>query len=615
MKGQRILSGILVSMILLLLMVGLGQAQISEPQEISAPLATVGTTLQDPLHDGGSRSLDSLESQNPSLTSDRPSIIVLLASPSFQASYVYHTFLQSPEGMEFGPDGNLYVADWLGTQIARISPSGEMTTVIENNYQGHGPADVAFAQDGTLYFSDLRSIYAFVDGSAILKRRSSDTINRIAFGPDGNLYFTEWLSGDVMRLLSSGTTEVISTGLDNPDDLAFNAAGELLVSEWATQRIVRVDVSTGNVTGFAAAPSGPGDPLHLALESDGDLWAHGNGTLLQFDSTGAMIPFTLNDSDPSAVFAVGGVGGIAFDDQGNLWVGASPHAKITRIEPTVPGGPITDTATITLVVPGFNPRGIAVGPTGDIYAADSAGPPLEPGQVLRISPSGDREVFVTLAGAAPHGIAVDRDGNIFLSVDILNEGGLNRVNRILKVTAHGAVSDYVTNVCSRELAIGSDGYLYALLPHEGKILKITGAETYTEFFTGLGDDTGHKSIAAAPDGGLYMAMGLTGEVWYLPQTGNSHTVIASIPTLIGNPNAIAVTPSGDVFVQTHNNYHLWRITKEGALVDYADRVFNDPNGLAISLDERSVYVSRGGSIDRIPIVDQFLLPLVMRQSS
>jgi sugar lactone lactonase YvrE len=371
-----------------------------------------------------------------------------------------------------------------------------------------------------------------------------------------------------------------------------------------------VDVSTGNVTEFASATFGPGDPIQLAIESDGDLWAHGNGTLFQFDSAGAMVPFTLNGSDPSAVLGRphANPGGIAFDNQGNLWVGDSPNAKITRIEPVIPGGPIASTATITLAVRGFNPTGIAVGLNGDIFAAHSADPPLEPGQILRITPSGNREVFVSLAGAL-FGIAVDLDGNIFASEDALSVG-----KRIVKVTPQGVASDYVTNISSTpgRLTVGSDGYLYALLPDEGKILQITGAETYTDFFTQLGAGSWSTSIAAAPSGGLYVANGQTGEVWYVPETGNSHTVVAYIPTLTGPPNAIAVTPAGDVFVQTHNNYHLWHITPGGVLQDYAADVFGDPYGLAISPDGSSVYVSRGGSVDRIPVVEQVFLPITLK---
>ncbi|MFN8453369.1 MAG: hypothetical protein U0401_01645 [Anaerolineae bacterium] len=539
---------------------------------------------------------------------DQPTTIEIVTAPHRKASYVYHSVLQSPESLEFGPDGNLYVADWLARQIVYLTPSGQASTVIYHNL-GNGARDIAFANNGTLYFNDHQDIYAVVNGSAVWKGHSNDIINRIAFGPDGYLYFTERISGNVRRLLSDGTTQLITTGLGNPDDLIFNAAGDLLVAESTNQRIVKVKVNTGQVTPFASAVFSPevGDPIQLALESDGDLWAHSNGTLFQFNNTGAIVPYTLNGWEPS--FALGNPpgtpGGIAFDGQGNLWVGDSPAAKLVRIEPLVPGGPITNTATITLVIPGFSPSSIAVGPNGDIFAAHSKDQPLGPGQILRITPTGQREVFTTLSGVLG-GMTIDAQGNIFVSQTIFSVG-----HKIVKISPQGVASNYVTNFSPvGHLTMGRDGYLYAFLAMEGKIVQITAAETYSDFYTGFTPYNYTVSITAAPQGGLYVVNGATAELGYIPETGHAYTVIAFDPSLVDSLTEVTVTPSGDIFYMSQ--YQLMHATPQGAIRLYAIHVFGDPDGLVPSLDGGSVYVTRGGSIDRIPVADSVFLPVIRK---
>ncbi len=65
--------------------------------------------------------------------------------------------LNSPQQIAFDKAGNLYIADDQNDCIRRIDPQGVITTVVKSPQ--YGATGVAFAPDGTVYFSDSSRIY------------------------------------------------------------------------------------------------------------------------------------------------------------------------------------------------------------------------------------------------------------------------------------------------------------------------------------------------------------------------------------------------------------------------------------------------------------------------
>jgi DNA-binding beta-propeller fold protein YncE len=81
----------------------------------------------------------------------------------------------SPRGIDFDEEGNLFVADFMNNAIRKITPEGVVTTVIKSEgvvsinegsrlvdgpagtAQFNGPYGIAVGSDGSLYFSDLYS--------------------------------------------------------------------------------------------------------------------------------------------------------------------------------------------------------------------------------------------------------------------------------------------------------------------------------------------------------------------------------------------------------------------------------------------------------------------------
>jgi len=258
--------------------------------------------------------------------------------------------LQGPTGMAFDRSGNLYVADTWADRVRRIDPSriiatiaGSGPTTLERatysnpdpneGFSGDGapataarfyaPRGLAFDSHGTLYVADsfngrVRPISP--DGTVTSLNASSLPApmwlpRYLAFDASGNLYVADGAPNALMANVIGGCrivrvspagviTVVAGTGtcgfsgdggpaaaaqLNNPNGLAFDAAGNLYVADSNNQRIRRIDRS-GNISTVAgtgtpgfSGDGGPGinaklyDPFGIGIVGDNLYIAEGGG--------------------------------------------------------------------------------------------------------------------------------------------------------------------------------------------------------------------------------------------------------------------------------------------------------------------------------------------------
>ncbi len=213
-----------------------------------------------------------------------------------------------PYGVAVGEDGAIYVAEAGANALYRYDPAAddpalELVTVLpglpgsEPNPARNGaaeldpvPTGLAPARGGGMYVGYL-SGFPFPAGGAKVVLVAEDGavsdavtgltgVVDVEVGPDGLLYVTEfasgfdlesqppgWIadSGRVLRVLDDGTTEVVADGLNKPNGIAFDGAGNLYVavnSDLPPQagpqgQLVRIDgVATGGAATPAATPIG-----------------------------------------------------------------------------------------------------------------------------------------------------------------------------------------------------------------------------------------------------------------------------------------------------------------------------------------------------------------------
>jgi prepilin-type N-terminal cleavage/methylation domain-containing protein len=186
--------------------------------------------------------------------------------------------INNPQGLVFGPDGNLYFAEQLNHVIRKI----DMVTNIMTTVAGTGTG--GYTGDGG------------PATSARLNQPSS-----VAFGPDGSMYIADYSNHRVRRVASDGTISTVAgngvfaydgggqaldSAIGTPFDVIVGQGGDLYVTLTAHKVIVRISTDSV-VSTYVGNPS----------SSDNSLFADG------LTATDARIE---------------GLGGMSFDLDGNL---------------------------------------------------------------------------------------------------------------------------------------------------------------------------------------------------------------------------------------------------------------------------------------------------------
>lgn len=214
-----------------------------------------------------------------------------------------------------------------------------------------------------------------------------------------DLFEADFSSGIIYRFTPAGARTVYTSGLDGPEGLAFDAAGNCFVSETGTGTIYKF-LTDGTQTIFASGLNGPAS---LVFDAAGNLFEADffGGVIYKFDPSGARTTFATGLSGPA---------NLIFDSTGRLLATDFHTGNIYRFT--------TDGMRSTFASGVGNPHGLAFGIGADLFVADFSG-----GTILRFTPAGDRSTFASGLNG-PHGLVFDQAGDLF-SVDY-NTGNIYR---------------------------------------------------------------------------------------------------------------------------------------------------------------------------------------------
>jgi WD40 repeat protein len=239
----------------------------------------------------------------------------------------FTTSVSYPRLMTFGPDGNLYVADYGGgSGVLRFNGTTGASMGVFATGGLASPTGVTFSPGGDLFATSCGSpnvirfngsTGAYVGVFATTPNGSACLVG-IQFGPNGDLLVAEQNSNSIQRY--NGTTGAYigvfasGNGLMSPEGITVHG-GDVYVANYSGNDVLRFNGTTGSFVSVFV-PAGSGGligPYDLAFGPDGNLYvgSYTNSNVVKYDgTTGAFV----------SVFASGGglanTVGIAFTGVG-----------------------------------------------------------------------------------------------------------------------------------------------------------------------------------------------------------------------------------------------------------------------------------------------------------
>jgi uncharacterized protein (TIGR03437 family) len=353
--------------------------------------------------------------------------------------------LSRPSGVALDGAGNLYIADTGTNRVRQVAPLGIIRTVAGTGMAGPGPDQTAAARSnlyspmsaavgsaGNLYIADTynhrirvvdaNGLILTVAGTGVAGRGAEGlpaaqmnlrAPQGVCLDRAGTLYIVDTGNHRVLRVLPSGATETAAGNgspgdagdggaaalaqLNLPGACALDTAGNLFISDTGSHRIRKVTPAAGitTVAGTGAAGSagdeGPAaaaqldEPGGIAVEDDGNLFIAdtGNHRIRQVTADGVI--HTIAGQGTAGYSGDGGTAssaqlyspaGLVLDGAGDLYFADAGNNRVRRLVPQAsdPPAPVTAPPVLTAL----NAASLVQGPAapGEILVlfGDGLGP-------------------------------------------------------------------------------------------------------------------------------------------------------------------------------------------------------------------------------------------------
>lgn len=265
-----------------------------------------------------------------------------LASPIKVEVIATGAQIAGANGMALGPDGLLYVASVLGSNITVLDPdSGDVQRVYGASEGVIGPDDVAFSSDGAWYWTSIMTgeVAGFnAAGDKVIAANLTAGVNPITFSDDDRLFVAQCFFGvNLYEVDPTGATDarLISDTL-GPDcglnGMDWGPDGRLYGPRWFQNEVVSFEVDTGSMRTEAA---GFNTPAAVKFDAAGRLHVldTGTGELFRMQAGDAVLVAQLSP----------GLDNFEIDQNGRYFVSSFVDGFVKRIN--VDG-------TITELLPG-----------------------------------------------------------------------------------------------------------------------------------------------------------------------------------------------------------------------------------------------------------------------
>ncbi len=485
--------------------------------------------------------------------------------------------VNTPYGLAYGPNNDLYIADLGNARVRRINSAGQIETAAGAGIGGvslQAPRNVLAAPDGRLYISDFaanRILILEPRGNFNVLPAPNPNFNSpagLTLDPSGNLYIADSGNGRVLRYSVNGVYTVHASGLDRPTGLAWHPNGYLLIADVRGDFLWRVNA---NQTIDTTATGG----RDVAVDRSARTLTAG-GTWVRRTLPSGLLEILIGnefntfrgENIPALQARLQRPSGVAIDSHNNVYFSDTQNHRVRRVDSQGIVSTIAGTGE-----PGFRgdagratqaqlnaPTALAVDALDNLYIADSgnqrvrvvssSGVILTAAGTGRAEFSNDNILAAQASLSGPTGLAIDAANRVYVSE--------RTGQRIRRFTLGGRI-ETVAGAGARGVPLENSEALLAPL-NEPTALSLDAA----------------------------------GNVYFVDRANNALRKVdvrtqrlTTLASQLKTPESIAVSPMGIVYFSESQAHTISRIGLDGKIVIIAGRPnengFNAENGNAEAL--------------------------------
>ncbi len=262
-----------------------------------------------------------------------------------------------------------------------------------------------FAEESTDKIGSLDQTATFTE--FLLPNAGSEPYG-ITFGPDDNVWFTEYAGNRIGRYdptTANFAEFTIPTASADATAIVLGSDGALWFTESGTARVGRVTLA-GSITDYSVGGAGP---LSAALGSDGSVWftLNGSNQIGTITTNETVTRYTVPTAGSQPLDIIAGT-------DGALWFTEHATGKLGRITVT---GSITEVTLTACAAPGALQQGV----DGDFYIFCTGATPT----MLQYNPhTAAMKSFKLKTGSVPQMAVIAFDNKLYFT-----DSGLNSIDQ------------------------------------------------------------------------------------------------------------------------------------------------------------------------------------------
>jgi DNA-binding beta-propeller fold protein YncE len=515
----------------------------------------------------------------------------------------------------FGPWAATANADWLHLSPANQSGTGSTNVVFSFDANPGATRSGSLTIAGqTLTVTQAGSTYVPSGPVTTLLSSGLNGPEAVAVDNAGNVYIVDTLNAAIKKwtVASNTVTTLVSSGLYAPAGVAVDAVGNVYIADTGNNAIKKWIAASSNVVTLIS--SGLNEPYGVAVD--------GAGNVFIADTRNGQIKEWMPDSSNLVTLVSSGLNwpfGVAVDAAGNVYIADTYNNAVKEWTAAT-------LSVSTLVSSGLNqPMKVAVDGAGNVYIADTFN-----NAVQEWTPANNSvTTLVSSALLNPWGLAADGAGNVYIAdtgngaikelprvfVDPTGRleseaAGSDALPVVLPLTANllapftpvseaswlnlGSLANGVVNFAFTATVSNRTGYI-TLLGQSIPVTQGSGSSVLsaTQFLVGPGAGTDRVFLAVAADFGPWMATANASWLHLNPGNQNS-TGSATIPFSYdansGATRAGTLTIAGQTLTVTQAGSTYVR----AGLVPLVTLGLNQPYGVAVD-GAGNVYIANTGS--------------------